>query len=117
MKELRQRFLQGKTPPMLDKVQDIHVLCGLLKDFLRKLQEPLITFRLHQKFMEASGGARTHTHILEHENTGVSGSLGFLFIIELTCGDHRTSILYQLVSELPNINRDTLAFLLLHLHK
>eukprot|EP00066_Takifugu_rubripes_P026739 XP_011616005.1 PREDICTED: rac GTPase-activating protein 1-like [Takifugu rubripes] len=90
MKELRQRFLQGKTPPMLEKVQDIHVVCGLLKDFLRKLKEPLITFRLHQRFMEAS---------------------------ELTCGDHRTSILYQLVSALPNVNRDTLAFLLLHLHK
>lgn len=25
--------------------------------------------------------------------------------------------MYQLVSELPNVNRDTLAFLLLHLHK
>lgn len=59
MKELRQRFLQGKAPPMLDKVQDIHVVCGLLKDFLRKLREPLITFRLHQKFMEASGSAHT----------------------------------------------------------
>lgn len=61
MKELRQCFLQGKTPPMLDKVQDIHVVCGLLKDFLRKLKEPLITFRLHQKFMEASGVPH-HTH-------------------------------------------------------
>lgn len=79
MKELRHRFLQGKTPPMLDKVQDIHVVCGLLKDFLRKLQEPLITFRLHQKFMEVSGGAHTHTHT--RENTGVSGSLGFVFIL------------------------------------
>lgn len=55
MKELRDRFIQGKTPLMLNKVQDIHVVCGLLKDFLRKLKEPLITFRLHRTFMEASG--------------------------------------------------------------
>lgn len=55
VKELRETFLQGKTPLMLEKVQDIHVVCGFLKDFLRKLKEPLITFRLHQKFMEASG--------------------------------------------------------------
>lgn len=60
MKELRENFLQGRTPLLLDKVQDIHVVCGLLKDFLRKLKEPLITFRLHHKFMEASGGKHTH---------------------------------------------------------
>lgn len=56
MKELRERFLQGKSALVLNKVQDIHVVCGLLKDFLRKLKEPLITFRLHKTFMEASGG-------------------------------------------------------------
>lgn len=67
MKELRETFLQGKTPLMLEKVQDIHVVCGFLKDFLRKLKEPLITFRLHQRFMEASGGrTRTRTHTQTH---------------------------------------------------
>lgn len=55
VKELRDRFLQGKTPLMLSKVHEVHVVCGLLKDFLRKLKEPLITFRLHRTFMEASG--------------------------------------------------------------
>lgn len=55
VKELRDRFLQGKTPLMLSKVSEIHVVCGLLKDFLRKLKEPLITFRLHRTFMEATG--------------------------------------------------------------
>lgn len=55
MKELRDRFLQGKAPLLLSKVQDVHVVCGLLKDFLRKLKEPLITFRLHGTFMEAAG--------------------------------------------------------------
>lgn len=55
MKELRDRFIQGKSALVLSKVQDIHVVCGLLKDFLRKLKEPLITFRLHKAFMEVSG--------------------------------------------------------------
>lgn len=62
MKALRETFLQGKTPLLLEKVQDIHVVCGFLKDFLRKLKEPLITFRLHQRFMEASGGTYTLSH-------------------------------------------------------
>ncbi|XP_051272962.1 rac GTPase-activating protein 1 isoform X3 [Dicentrarchus labrax] len=90
VKELRDRFLQGKTPLMLSKVYDIHVVCGLLKDFLRKLKEPLITFRLHRTFMEAS---------------------------ELADEDNSMAILYQAVAELPKANRDTLAFLMLHLHR
>ncbi len=41
---------------MLHKVEEVHAVCGLLKDFLRKLKEPLVTFKLHRAFMEASGG-------------------------------------------------------------
>ncbi|XP_028264227.1 rac GTPase-activating protein 1 isoform X2 [Parambassis ranga] len=90
VKELRDRFLQGKSALMLSKVQDIHVVCGLLKDFLRKLKEPLITFRLHKTFMEAS---------------------------ELADEDNSSAVMYQALAELPKANRDTLAFLMLHLHK
>ncbi|XP_055078448.1 rac GTPase-activating protein 1 [Periophthalmus magnuspinnatus] len=89
VKELRERFLSGKTSLNLGKVEDVHAICGLLKDFLRKLPEPLITFRLHPRFMEAAE--------LEDE----SG----------------TVILYKAISELPPPNKDTLAIILLHLHK
>ncbi|XP_034415267.1 rac GTPase-activating protein 1 [Cyclopterus lumpus] len=90
VKELRERFIQGKTPLMLRKVHDVHVLCGLLKDFLRKLKEPLIPFRLHKTFMDAS---------------------------ELPDEDNSTAIMYQAIAQLPKVNRDTLAFLMLHLQK
>ncbi|KAA8578898.1 hypothetical protein FQN60_004490, partial [Etheostoma spectabile] len=90
VKELRDRFLQGKTPLLLGKVQDVHVLCGLLKDFLRRLKEPLLTFRLHRTFMDAS---------------------------ELSDEDNSTAIMYQAIAELPKANRETLAFLMLHLYK
>lgn len=62
MKELKDRFLEGKAPPQLNKVHDVHVICGVLKDFLRKLKEPLVTFKLHRAFVEASGtnGFRTN---------------------------------------------------------
>uniref|UniRef100_A0A3P8SIE5 Rho-GAP domain-containing protein n=1 Tax=Amphiprion percula TaxID=161767 RepID=A0A3P8SIE5_AMPPE len=75
---------------MLSKVQDVHVVCGFLKDVLRKLKEPLLTFRLHRTFMEAA---------------------------ELADADSCSAIMVQNVSELPKANRDTLAFLMLHLHK
>lgn len=55
MKELREKFVCGKNPLMLHKVEEIHAVCGLLKDFLRKLKEPLVTFKLHRRFMEAAG--------------------------------------------------------------
>ncbi|KAG7218002.1 hypothetical protein INR49_020716 [Caranx melampygus] len=90
VKELRDRFIQKKTPLMLNRVQDVHVLCGLLKDFLRRLKEPLLTFRLHGTFMEAA---------------------------VLTDEDNSSAVMYQAIAELPKPNRDTLAVLMLHLHK
>lgn len=55
VKELKEKFLRGKTFPPLSKVEDIHAITGLLKDFLRNLKEPLLTFRLNSNFMEAAG--------------------------------------------------------------
>lgn len=55
VRELKEKFLRGKNVPLLSKVDDIHAICGLLKDFLRSLKEPLLTFRLNKTFMEAAG--------------------------------------------------------------
>ncbi|XP_013856066.1 rac GTPase-activating protein 1, partial [Austrofundulus limnaeus] len=89
VRDLRDRVLQGKLSLLLSKVQDIHVVCGLLKDFLRRLKEPLVSFRLHRTFMETS----------ELDESSA------------------TAVLYRVISELPGPNRDTLAFLMLHFHK
>ncbi|KAM7381045.1 hypothetical protein PAMA_012062 [Pampus argenteus] len=89
LRDLRDRFVQGKTPLMLSRVQDVHVLCGFLKDFLRTLKEPLVTFKLHRTFMEAAE--------MSEENS--------------------VAAMVQAVAQLPNTNKDTLAFLMLHLHK
>nr|XP_033801278.1 rac GTPase-activating protein 1-like isoform X2 [Geotrypetes seraphini] len=88
IKELKRKLLHAKGEVHLGKVQDIHVVCGVLKDFLRNLQEPLVTFQLHSRFMEAAD--------------------------MLIDRDSRAE-LCQAVSKLPPANRDTLAFLILHL--
>ncbi len=71
-------------------VQDIHVVCGCIKLFLRSLKEPLVTFALWNDFINAAQ--------LEDE-------------------DDAHSALYQAVSQLPQPNRDTLAFMVLHLQR
>ncbi|XP_066542907.1 rac GTPase-activating protein 1 isoform X2 [Hoplias malabaricus] len=90
VKELRERYMNAKGPLALHKVDEIHVVCGLLKDFLRKLKEPLVTFKLHKTFMEASESADE---------------------------DNSLAVMIQAVGELPQANRETLAFLMLHLQR
>ncbi|XP_043227644.1 rac GTPase-activating protein 1-like isoform X1 [Amphibalanus amphitrite] len=85
VKELKARFLRGKGIPRLDQA-DIHVICGCIKDFLRMLQEPVVTHTLWQDFVRAATS-------------------------------DNTADLYQAISELPQPNRDTLAFVILHLQR
>uniref|UniRef100_A0A674DY55 Rac GTPase-activating protein 1 n=1 Tax=Salmo trutta TaxID=8032 RepID=A0A674DY55_SALTR len=90
VKELKERFLREKTVPALAKVDDIHCVTGLLKDFLRNLPEPLLTFRLNRAFMVAA---------------------------EIQDDDNSLALIYQTISELPQPNRDTLAYLAIHLQR
>lgn len=66
------------------------MVCGTIKDFLRNLSEPLVTYALWPEFIRAS-----------EENDP----------------SDRTVALYQAISQLPQPNRDTLAFLMIHLQK
>ncbi|XP_070566404.1 rac GTPase-activating protein 1-like [Ptychodera flava] len=90
VKELKEKLLKGKGNPNLHQVNDIHVVCGALKDFFRGLNEPLVTYRLHSHFVRAAE---------MYDET-----------------DSHTAI-YQAVSELPQCNRDTLAYMILHLQR
>lgn len=91
IRDLKERFARGgNTVPPLGRVDDIHVVTGLLKDFLRNLKEPLLTCRLNRAFMEAA---------------------------EISDEDNSKAAMYQTITDLPQPNRDTLAFLILHLQK
>lgn len=56
VREWKWRLLHGREAP--SGVADIHVVCGVLKDFLRGLKEPLVTFGLHPAFLRAAGEQR-----------------------------------------------------------
>ncbi|XP_075367975.1 rac GTPase-activating protein 1-like [Mycteria americana] len=89
VREWKRRLLRaGGALPALGSVADIHVVCGVLKDFLRGLKEPLVTFSLHPAFLRAAD-----------------------IPDDAACD----TALRHVVSKLPPANRDTLAFLMLHL--
>ncbi|KAK5934320.1 hypothetical protein CgunFtcFv8_014728 [Champsocephalus gunnari] len=90
VKELKEKLIRGKTLPPLHKVEDINVITGVLKDFLRNLPEPLLTFHLNKVFMEAA---------------------------EIQDDGNSLAMLFHAIGELPQPNRDTLACLMIHLQK
>ncbi|KAG5443788.1 Rac GTPase-activating protein 1 [Clonorchis sinensis] len=87
--ELYEKFF-GKVTPVLARVEDIHVVCGCLKMFLRSLTEPLVTYEQRSVLAAASEGAR----------------LGDPDAIQ-----HVINVL----DALPAPNRDTLSYIMLHL--
>ena len=69
---------------------DIHVVAGTLKTFFRMLKEPLITFTMWDSFVRIAD----MNDEMDVQNT-----------------------VYSLVPDLPQPNRDTLAYIILHLQR
>jgi Rac GTPase-activating protein 1 len=86
---MQEKFLRGKGIPNLSKI-DIHVVSGAIKDFLRSLLEPLMTYTLWHNFVKAAA---------------------------ICDPDDARAAMFQAISELPQPNRDTLAFLVMHLQR
>ncbi|RWS30946.1 rac GTPase-activating protein 1-like protein [Leptotrombidium deliense] len=90
VRELKEKILNSKSGiPVLSNV-DIHVLCGVVKSFLRSLDESLITRTLWRDFVKAA---------------------------DLEQDEDKKSYLYQAIGELPQANRDTLAYIIVHLQR
>ena len=69
---------------------DIHLICGVVKDFLRSLSESLLTNALWKSFANA---------------------------IDEDIESIKEEKIDHLLQQLPKPNRDTLAFLILHLQR
>ena len=55
IRQLKAKFLTSKTGPPSTRHLDIHVLCGVVKNFLRELDDPLVTRVLWHDFVRTSG--------------------------------------------------------------
>ncbi|XP_069698912.1 rac GTPase-activating protein 1-like [Periplaneta americana] len=89
VKELKEKFLRGNGAPSLSGL-DIHTVCCTVKDFLRSLKEPLVT------------------NLLWHD---------FVIAASISDPEFSRALMYQAISQLPQPNRDTLAFLIMHLQR
>ncbi|XP_018323283.1 rac GTPase-activating protein 1 isoform X2 [Agrilus planipennis] len=89
VKLLKERFLRGRGSPSLAQM-DVHVICGTVKDFLKSLLEPLVTYGKWNEFVKAVQASEPVNVI---------------------------SQLKDCIASLPQPNRDTLAYVLLHLKK
>lgn len=90
IKQIKDRLIKRHQAPDLRKINDVHVLCSFVKDFLNNLTEHLITYDSWYRFARACD--------LPNEND-------------------RVFELKQAIQDLPEANRDTLAFLVLHLQR
>lgn len=87
VKALKDQFLRGKGMPNISQT-DVHTLCGTLKDFLRSLKESLVT----------------HLHWKD-------------FVRAVEDPEDSQAALYQVLTEIPQPNRDTLAWIITHLQR
>ncbi|CAF4847550.1 unnamed protein product [Rotaria sp. Silwood1] len=91
VKELKERILKSRTGLFdLSHYNDIHLICGVVKDFLRSLSESLLTDTLWKSF----------SNVIDEES----------YLIKQQKFD-------LLIQQLPKPNRDTLAFIILHLQR
>lgn len=91
VKALKERFLKNNGIPNLQDL-DIHILCGCIKDFLRSLHEPLIPISLWTTFSNAAQTIPTDDCDISME-------------------------VISAIEKLPQANRDTLAYLILHFQR
>lgn len=89
VKELKQKLLRTRGTPNLKNV-DIPTLTGVVKSFLRSLNESLIPHNTYKDLI-ASTNAKNTSDI--------------------------SPMIMQAFNELPQPNRDTLAFLMIHLKR
>ena len=50
--DIMDQIAKNKVPYLSG--HDIHTVCSLMKDFIRRLDEPIVTYRLHEQFLRVA---------------------------------------------------------------
>ncbi|XP_061415618.1 rho GTPase-activating protein 32-like [Lethenteron reissneri] len=68
IKQLRKEFNSGKVPDLTEIVQRIHCFSNLCKLYFRELPDPLLTYKLYDKFTEALVAPTEHEKLLRMQD-------------------------------------------------
>ncbi|CAN0263725.1 unnamed protein product [Lampetra planeri] len=68
IKQLRKEFNSGKVPDLTEIVQRIHCFSNLCKLYFRELPDPLLTYKLYDKFTEALVAPTEHEQLLRMQD-------------------------------------------------
>ncbi|KAJ6224652.1 hypothetical protein RDWZM_003197 [Blomia tropicalis] len=116
VRELRSKILDGKNGmPNLEVIADSAVICDTIKTFLKDLDDPLVTRVLWNEFVRASEKVEQCAHeddALTDSDYNSNGDCQ----LDLANDEWHESleVLKSIIIQLPNPNRDSLAFLFLH---
>lgn len=102
-----------KTVPDLDqKTKDPHAISGLLKLFLRMMPDPLLTFALYDRFISAIGNILLFLYHLSFDVSETETfSIWGCFRTAQQTEDLRIAELKQVLTQLPEKNRNTLQYI------
>jgi hypothetical protein len=111
MRQIQQTFEKGETPSLTDeeKWNDICAVTSVLKQYFRELPNPLFTYELHAKFMDAIGKRKHVLLILCLILTSSS--------IAIQSTTEQLQAMSQLIQTLPIENFNTLKYLMEHLDR
>lgn len=90
VKQLKERLFKRHQAPNFNKIGDVHVLCSFVKDFLNNLAEHLITYEAWERFAR---------------------------LCEVSNDTERMEHFKHAIVDLPKANRDTLAYMMLHIQR
>lgn len=93
-----------------DSVNDICAITSVLKQYFRELPNPLLPYNLYSQFIEAVSKSQIGCAI------EISLTLT-LYSLAVNVGQDKTDKFYELLSQLPKVNYDTLRMLMLHLYR
>lgn len=109
MRQLQEEFERGEDV-QFDPELDICSVTGILKQYFRKLPNPLVTYELYDRFVETStlSGNITALFFLSEANPAT---------LDVYEQEKRIECLKQIAEDLPPGHRDVLQFVIFHLAK
>nr|XP_027199701.1 rac GTPase-activating protein 1-like [Dermatophagoides pteronyssinus] len=128
VRELRNRILRAEHGlPNLDRIESIHIICGVVKMFLRDLEDSLVSKIMWHNFVRASnpinetipkqldGGDKPDSGVDDNISDQTKSDNDY-DNTSMMNDNQRFLLLKKVICELPLPHRDSLAFLIRHLN-